>query len=96
MQIFDPVIRVRHVISCLNSKRREISGGKAPIAEDSTTPRCKKLKTSSSSKGELLVDQSRDAEKETDVREMKKGLVSGSVANFCQLSVNAAKCYSGK
>ncbi|KNA19453.1 hypothetical protein SOVF_061480 [Spinacia oleracea] len=65
-EIFDPVIRVRHVISCLNSKRREISGGKAPIAEDSTTPRCKKLKTSSSSKGELLVDQSRDAEKETD------------------------------
>ncbi|XP_048500567.1 uncharacterized protein LOC104893757 isoform X3 [Beta vulgaris subsp. vulgaris] len=67
-EVLDPVIRIRHVMSCLHSKTRESSGEKAPIAEDSSTLHCKKLKTSpSNSKGALSIDQSRDAEKETDV-----------------------------
>lgn len=67
-EVFDPVIRIRHVISCLNSRRRENFGGEALVVGDSTTKNCKKLKTSSTNaKGEQLVDQSRDAEKEADV-----------------------------
>ncbi|XP_021728538.1 uncharacterized protein LOC110695636 [Chenopodium quinoa] len=66
-EVFDPVMRIRHVISCLNYKRREISSGKAPIVGNSTTLHCKKLKTSSSNaKERLLIDESRDSEKETD------------------------------
>lgn len=89
--MLDPVIRIRHVMSCLHSKTRESSGEKAPIAEDSSTLHCKKLKTSpSNSKGALSIDQSRDAEKETDVRGMIRGLVRDSVANLS--TVNVAKC----
>ncbi|CAO2829874.1 unnamed protein product [Amaranthus hypochondriacus] len=70
-EMLDPIIRLRHLMSCLGSKR------KAPIAEYSGTQHRKKLKISSSDGGRgLLVDQSGNADKETDVRKMKRALVT--------------------
>lgn len=75
-EVFDPVIRIRQVMSCVKSKRKENSSGKAPILGNSPTMHSKKLKTSCSNAREgLLVDESRDAEKETDVDENLKLLL---------------------
>ncbi|KAL2904547.1 Transcription factor GTE6 [Bienertia sinuspersici] len=75
-EVFDPVIRIRHVISYLNSKRKDNSSAKPPIFGNSTTLHAKKFKRSClTSRRGPLVDQSRDAEKETDVDEDLKLLL---------------------
>ncbi|KAH9619796.1 hypothetical protein KSS87_016192 [Heliosperma pusillum] len=64
-EMIDPVMRIRHIIACLNSKTNKNLDGEALVTRDITSPPCKKQRMwSSNEKEDLLTEQSRDAKTE--------------------------------